>query len=138
MKRCGRNAKWMWRVFGPSSWPCLHFFGSWMNVIPTDNTTTSSNAPLRLQPVFGGLLPILLVVGGLMKVGFSIIQCLILTENQYKWDDLRCHHSQEHVEITIICILVKMAWTCVLTGVDVVLCTTWGIGLERARQMMKM
>eukprot|EP00434_Breviolum_minutum_P014064 symbB.v1.2.012401.t1/scaffold857.1/size218589/16 len=46
--------------------------------------------------------------------------------------------TQEHVNITIICILAKLGWTCVLTGVDVVLCTSWGIGLERAQQMMKM
>ncbi|CAK9101635.1 unnamed protein product [Durusdinium trenchii] len=46
--------------------------------------------------------------------------------------------TAEHMNITVVCILVKLGWTCALTTVDVVLCTSWGIGLERAKQLMKM
>eukprot|EP00913_Durusdinium_trenchii_P030576 g28637.t3 len=46
--------------------------------------------------------------------------------------------TAEHMNITVVCILVKLGWTCALTTVDVVLCTSWGIGLERAKQLTKM
>ncbi|CAE7351909.1 unnamed protein product [Symbiodinium natans] len=46
--------------------------------------------------------------------------------------------TSEHMNITVVCILVKLAWTCCLTGLDVFLCTQWGIGPQRAQAMLKM
>ncbi|CAE7499020.1 unnamed protein product [Symbiodinium natans] len=46
--------------------------------------------------------------------------------------------TSDHMNITVVCILVKLGWTCVLTGLDVYMCTQWGIGPHRAQQMLKM
>lgn len=46
--------------------------------------------------------------------------------------------TSDHMNITVVCILVKLGWTCVLTGLDVYVCTQWGIGPHRAQQMLKM
>jgi len=46
--------------------------------------------------------------------------------------------TSDHMNITVVCILVKLGWTCVLTGLDLYMCTQWGIGPDRAQQMLKM